>query len=100
MARSGGWPQSASFTSVVPEPRGELDPVGHSTLLTMFPQLFGLAGVLTPSLPLYIDLLCTFLTGGSVAKILKREQRRRLRRKTLSSHYARCLEDFPELAAR
>jgi hypothetical protein len=68
--------------------------------LIMFPQLPVLAGGPTPLLLVIIDLICALLTGGSTSQILNRERRRRLRRKAATAHYARCLEDFPELAAR
>lgn len=64
----------------------------------MFPQLFGLAAVQTPFLLLFIDLSWAVLTGDSVSRILRRERRRRVRRQSASHHYARCLEDFPELS--
>lgn len=66
----------------------------------MFPQLFGLAGSQTPVLLVFLDLICAALTGGSISQILNRERRRRLRHKAFKAHYARAMEDFPELAAR
>jgi len=65
---------------------------------TMFPQFFGLAGSQTPLLLVLFDVSCALFTGGSVSRILSRERRRRQRREAASHHYARCMEDFPELA--
>ena len=65
----------------------------------MFLQLFGLAGVQTPLLLIFIESIFAVLTRGTFARSLRRERRRRLRRETASLHYVRSMEDFPELAS-
>lgn len=54
------------------------------------------ASAQTPLL-LAVDLLCAVFTGASIPQVLAREQRRRRRRDAAWVHYARCMEDFPEL---
>ena len=51
----------------------------------------------TPLVLLAVDLMCAVFSGASIPQLLARERRRRRRHEAARLHYARCMEDFPEL---
>jgi hypothetical protein len=66
----------------------------------MFPQLFGMASAQTSFLLVLVEVFLAVLTGDSASRVLHRARRRRERREAAMRHYARSMEEFPELAAR
>mgnify|MGYP003586785123 CR=1 FL=1 len=64
----------------------------------LLPLLFRLFSAQSQFLLVTLEVLCASVAGGSTADVLRRARRRSQRREAASRHYARSLEDFPELS--